>query len=224
MNSYGKEKTPFLFIIDFDLKKPMVFRLTEVPDDIHYVIQKQQSIKETTKLPDDFLFRSCPPSIKQYMEGFSTVLGEIIYGNSFLLNLTYPSEVQTDLSLEQIFDHSQAAYKLWIKNQLVVFSPESFVQIKGNKISSYPMKGTIKADVPAAQQKLIDNEKELAEHYTIVDLIRNDLSMVAHQVKVERFRYLEVLQKRKPSRSSKKQKLSIEDITLESLGYLMARI
>ena len=38
---------------------------------------------------------------------------------------------------------------------------------------------------------LINDEKELAEHHTIVDLIRNDLSMVASDVKVERFRYID---------------------------------
>jgi para-aminobenzoate synthetase component 1 len=31
----------------------------------------------------------------------------------------------------------------------------------------------------------------MAEHFTIVDLIRNDLSQVANEVKVERFRYLD---------------------------------
>jgi para-aminobenzoate synthetase component 1 len=35
------------------------------------------------------------------------------------------------------------------------------------------------------------DRKEEAEHYTIVDLIRNDLNSVAKQVKVERFRYIE---------------------------------
>ncbi len=195
MNSYGQQKTPFLFIIDFDQRRPQVYPLSEVPDEIQYVIQNQRSVKKQSSISSEYNFRSCPPDSETYKKGFEKVMKHINYGNSFLLNLTYPSEVQTDLSLEQIFDHSQAAYKLWIKDQLVVFSPESFVQIKGNKISSYPMKGTIKADIPDAKQKLIDNEKELAEHYTIVDLIRNDLSIVARKVSVERFRYLQKIEK-----------------------------
>ena len=39
----------------------------------------------------------------------------------------------------------------------------------------------------------MNNRKEAAEHATIVDLIRNDLSQVAEQVSVERYRYVEHL-------------------------------
>ena len=38
---------------------------------------------------------------------------------------------------------------------------------------------------------LINNAKEQHEHHTIVDLIRNDLSMVSRNVTVTKFRYLE---------------------------------
>ena len=41
------------------------------------------------------------------------------------------------------------------------------------------MKGTIDASIPDAQNQLLNDEKEVSEHYTIVDLIRNDLSQVA---------------------------------------------
>ena len=44
------------------------------------------------------------------------------------------------------------------------------------------MKGTIRADLPRAAEQLLEDEKEMAEHATITDLIRNDLSMVAHNV------------------------------------------
>lgn len=51
------------------------------------------------------------------------------------------------------------------------------------------MKGTIDATLPNAEKLLMDDSKETAEHATIVDLIRNDLSMVAEQVRVVRYRY-----------------------------------
>lgn len=40
----------------------------------------------------------------------------------------------------------------------------------------------------------MNDGKEAAEHATIVDLIRNDLSIVASHVRVERYRYIDVLQ------------------------------
>ena len=55
------------------------------------------------------------------------------------------------------------------------------------------MKGTIDARLPDAKNRLLQSKKELAEHFTIVDLIRNDLSMVANEVKVDRFQYLDHL-------------------------------
>ncbi len=55
------------------------------------------------------------------------------------------------------------------------------------------MKGTIDAAIPNATETLLLDPKELAEHVTIVDLMRNDLSQVATRVAVTRFRYVEEL-------------------------------
>ena len=59
------------------------------------------------------------------------------------------------------------------------------------------MKRTIDASLPDAKNKLLKSEKETAEHYTIVDLIRNDLSLVAKNVKVDRFRYIDTIKTHK---------------------------
>ena len=75
----------------------------------------------------------------------------------------------------------------------VCFSPETFVRIKGGRIYSYPMKGTLDASLPNAEKLLMEDQKEAAEHATIVDLIRNDLSRVAEDVRVDKYRYVDVL-------------------------------
>lgn len=75
----------------------------------------------------------------------------------------------------------------------VCFSPETFVRIKGGRIYSYPMKGTLDASLPDAEKQLMEDRKEAAEHATIVDLIRNDLSRVAENVRVDKYRYIDVL-------------------------------
>ena len=101
--------------------------------------------------------------------------------------------VNTNLGLKDIFYHSRALYKLLLKETFVVFSPEIFIRIENGRISSYPMKGTIDATLPSATRLLMEDEKEAAEHATIVDLIRNDLSIVADNVSVTRYRYVDTL-------------------------------
>ncbi len=59
------------------------------------------------------------------------------------------------------------------------------------------MKGTIDAGLPNAAETILNDAKEKAEHATIVDLIRNDLSMVAENVSVKRYRYIDTLQTNK---------------------------
>ena len=80
-----------------------------------------------------------------------------------------------------------------ISNPFVCFSPETFVRIKNGRIYSYPMKGTLDASLPDAERLLMEDEKEAAEHATIVDLIRNDLSRVAENVRVDKYRYIDIL-------------------------------
>lgn len=52
------------------------------------------------------------------------------------------------------------------------------------------MKGTIDASLPNAKESILANQKEMAEHVMVVDLLRNDLSIVAKEVRVEKFRYV----------------------------------
>ena len=53
------------------------------------------------------------------------------------------------------------------------------------------MKGTIDAGIPGAEELILNDQKEMAEHVTIVDLIRNDLSQIANKVIVSNFRYID---------------------------------
>lgn len=58
-------------------------------------------------------------------------------------------------------------------------------------LSAFPMKGTISADVPDAERRLLQDYKEQCEHATVVDLLRNDLNSVASGIYVKRYRYME---------------------------------
>ncbi|MCF6169957.1 MAG: aminodeoxychorismate synthase component I [Bacteroidales bacterium] len=194
LNGLGSRRVPFLFVIDFEKKTPWICPLDEL--EAEAVLFDANGISNCIPPPAgskklDFTVDAVDKT--RYKKAFDVVQQHLRFGNSFLLNLTLPSRVETNFSLKEIFFQSKARYKLWFKNQFVVFSPEIFVQTKENTISSFPMKGTIDAALPDAEKQLLQSEKELAEHYTIVDLIRNDLSMVAKNVKVEKFRYIEHL-------------------------------
>ncbi len=130
---------------------------------------------------------------KRYLEAFNIVLTNALAGNTYLTNLTFPTEISTDLSLSDIYRISRAKYKLLYRDDFVVFSPETFVRIMGGKILSFPMKGTINEVIPDARRIILEDEKEMAEHVTIVDLIRNDISVHASKVQVEKFRYIDRL-------------------------------
>ena len=198
MNRLGKERIPFFFLIDFELKKPLIRRLDEIdPNEILYDfngVRNDTSVSKTGK-PLHFDIHDFPKD--RYLQAFHKVQEHIRYGNSFLLNLTFPSRIETNYDLKEIFFGSRAKYKLWLRDTFVCFSPEIFVKIENGVIRSFPMKGTIDAHLPQAEAKLLNNRKETAEHATIVDLIRNDLSRVAGNVEVKRFRFVDHLKTHK---------------------------
>ena len=141
--------------------------------------------------PSQISWDIVPTEPQVYTKAFEFVKGHIQRGDTYLLNLAFPSRLQTHSTLEDIYHQAVAPYKVYAQDAFVIFSPESFVQIRDGYIYAYPMKGTIEAHIPGAEKKLLENEKELWEHNTIVDLIRNDLSIVSEEVEIQRFRYVE---------------------------------
>ena len=132
--------------------------------------------------------------IKEYTEKFNNIQEHIRAGNTYLLNLTQPTPINTDLTLGEIYTMANAPYKLHVANEFVCFSPEPFITIEGNRINTFPMKGTIDANIPNAIEQILQNPKEIAEHTMIVDLLRNDLGIVSKDIKVEKFRYITTIE------------------------------
>jgi len=193
MNALGAAGVPFLCVADFTLQHPFVLPLHEIsPEELLYDFNGNSNIVETGT-SSRVEFEKHPVAFQEYREKYDNVLDNIKDGNSYLLNLTFPTPINLNCSLKEVALRSRAKYKLWYNERFVVFSPEVFVTIKDSKISSFPMKGTIDASVPDAEQKILSDDKETAEHITIVDLIRNDLSIVASNVEVEKYRYIDYL-------------------------------
>jgi para-aminobenzoate synthetase component 1 len=193
LNKWGKEKTPFVFLIDFECNSPLCWKLDDVTAPFKFNFQGVRNyVKETNlKIISDITLIKHPISIEEYRSKFDEVNSNLTYGNSFLVNLTTKTPIEIDLSLEEIFYNVHSKYSCWLKDTFVCFSPETFISIQNGTIHSYPMKGTINANLPNAREILVNDKKEIAEHATIVDLIRNDLSLVAENVTVTKFRFYE---------------------------------
>jgi len=193
IDTLGQERTPFLFIISYDQSKIFAKPLVELDDDIFYKLESWRNypVQKRTK---DFSFSKSPVAFPTYKNALDKILEEIRSGNTYLINLTFKTPIESSYSLKEIFTYAHAKFKLYYKDErdeFICFSPERFVEIKDNTISTYPMKGTIDAKLPDAEAKILADEKEMAEHVMIVDLMRNDLGIIGSEVKVEKFRYVE---------------------------------
>jgi len=190
INLLGQNSTPFLFIISYDKTKIFAQALDKLDDDIFYKLEdwRNYPVKKREK---EFTFSKSPVSFLAYKKAFEHILVEIRSGNTYLLNLTFKTPIKSSFDLKEIFTYARAKFKLYFKGQFICFSPERFVDIQNRTIATHPMKGTIDADLPHAEESILNNEKEKAEHVMIVDLMRNDLGIVGTDVKVEKFRYVE---------------------------------
>jgi para-aminobenzoate synthetase component 1 len=190
MNDLGRRGEAFVFVIDFEGNEALICS----PDDSSELLWKTDTasnFEQPNTKPKLEKWEIQPVPFETYQKGFNQVSEHIHSGDTYLLNFTQPTQVDCNLGLEEIFHISAARYKVLLKDRFVCFSPETFVQINQGKIASFPMKGTMDASFPDAEKLILNDSKEVAEHHTIVDLIRNDLSLVATNVQVEKFRYLE---------------------------------
>ena len=219
INRLASQDEPFLFVINYQGDKAFIRLLSDInPEECLFDFEgrgnlshawketwKEETWKEETwkkKISEEEISETIwqiePPLYEDYERSFNIVKSNIMAGNSYLTNLTCRVPVSCNLSLEDIFHRAKGKYKLLLRRKrnltpFVCFSPETFVRIKGGRIYSYPMKGTLDASLPNAEKQLMEDRKEAAEHATIVDLIRNDLSRVAEDVRVDKYRYIDVL-------------------------------
>ena len=192
MNALGRSRTPFVWGVDYEREKCFILDSPYDSSDILWEVGGTGNVPAQASgstVPAIEIVKSI--DFKTYSSIFATLRAGLLRGDSFLANLTAPTEVACNGSLRDIFYHSHAPFKLLIADSFVCFSPEPFVKISEGHISAFPMKGTIDASVPDAERVLMNDYKETCEHYTIVDLMRNDLNMVAAEVSVPRLRYVE---------------------------------
>lgn len=224
MNKMGKQKSPFFFIIDYEIENCFV----ESPDEafkknILFNFEGISNYPHLLDSPKKIKIDKSPIAFAIYRKAFNEIQKHLNLGNSYLINLTFPTPIESKASLKEIFLSAKAKYRLFFNNRFVVFSPETFVKICENQIFTFPMKGTIDASTPNAETILLNNKKELAEHATIVDLLRNDLSRVAKNVIVEQFRYIDKIEtsNKKLLQVSSKIKGTLDNSYYSTIGNII---
>ena len=137
-----------------------------------------------------------------YADAFSRVQDHLHAGNSYEVNLTYRLEQPSPLSPVEAYlrlrELNPAPYAGFLQHDLpgargwlLSSSPERYALVTDDRmLETKPIKGTTpRADDPAEderqRQELATHPKFRAENLMIVDLLRNDLSMVCEAGTVE---------------------------------------
>ncbi len=139
---------------------------------------------------------------RSYLKKIYQAKKRIREGEFYEINISHPIQYQfkgdsLDLynKMEGIGAVPFAAYVYMDEVQICCASPERFIQKRGDKIISQPIKGTIQRkgnDTIADLQRFMNSEKERAENLMIVDLVRNDFSRVAQKGSVKVSKLFEI--------------------------------
>lgn len=193
MDLYSSEKRPFLFAFNYELDEgifiPDPYLQTEVLFNFPNGSNTFRGMKTTEQR--DLMRIIKIDSEEEYAEKYNITRNGLQRGDSYLANLTCRSEVSIGVGAEKLFESTHSPFAIFVQERFLSFSPERFVRIENGIISSFPMKGTIDASLPNAEELILEDYKESCEHATITDLIRNDLGIVSDDVWVERYRFID---------------------------------
>ncbi|MET3696411.1 para-aminobenzoate synthetase/4-amino-4-deoxychorismate lyase [Bacillus oleivorans] len=145
-------------------------------------------------------------SLDEYRAAISFIKQSIESGDTYQTNYTIRLKSRFDgdeLSLFEKMKRAQASnYSAFIQTEdhsILSASPELFFHLKGETITTRPMKGTIKRGKSFEEDQqnaswLYQSEKNRAENVMIVDLLRNDLGIIAEPGSVEVTKLFEIEQ------------------------------
>ncbi len=136
-------------------------------------------------------FGGSTPAPRWYLDAFDTVQEQLHAGNSYEVNLTYRADVQSShdplTTYLRLRASNPAPYAGLLRHHgtyLLSSSPERFATIDRHRwLETKPMKGTTPRGASLAEDRRLEAElatdpRYRAENLMIVDLLRNDLSMV----------------------------------------------
>jgi len=153
-NHFSGNGESLLFAIDYAGEKGCVLSPAEAMEKgIQYDFKNMKS-GTGNLVTKPWKFNFSPVSFEAYKKAYEKIVFHLKRGDTYQLNLTFPTALDTDLTPEEIFALSSARFKLCIPGHFTVFSPEPFIRTPGSKIISCPMKDTIDAAIPGAAQHL----------------------------------------------------------------------
>ena len=198
LDALGQQRQPFFFLVDFEGRYPLVYRPEEWRRaGLRFCFPGQRDPRRRPTTGGKVGLHAHPISAQTYRRAFDVVQAGLRRGDSFLTNLTFATPVTLHGTLAEVYRQSAAKYRVYLPGRFSCFSPETFVTISATGyLETRPMKGTA-ADTPEARAALLGNAKEVAEHATIVDLLRNDLSQVARGVRVTDYRYVQAIERQR---------------------------
>ncbi|KON69483.1 aminobenzoate synthetase [Peribacillus butanolivorans] len=132
-----------------------------------------------------------------YHSGFQTIKAEIEKGNSYQVNYTMRLQSMFEGDDFAFYDRLKRAqrsnYSAYLNigtHRILSASPELFFRLEDGQLITRPMKGTVKRGITVKTDQanadwLACSEKNQAENLMIVDLLRNDLGMIAEQGSVQ---------------------------------------
>jgi para-aminobenzoate synthetase / 4-amino-4-deoxychorismate lyase len=132
-----------------------------------------------------------------YDEAVSAIREGIAAGDFYQVNHTLRFQASFEREPRSVYDgltaHRHGLYHAFIETDdwaVVSASPELFIERVGDRITTRPMKGTIRRgrwlqEDQDMARRLADSGKDRAENLMIVDLLRNDLGRVARFGSVE---------------------------------------
>ncbi|MEF2096548.1 aminodeoxychorismate synthase component I [Bacillus sp. CFBP9009] len=140
-----------------------------------------------------------------YHSGFQRIKSEIEKGNTYQVNYTMRLQSKFEGDDLAFFDRLKRAqrsnYSAYLNvgtHRILSASPELFFRWEDGQLITRPMKGTVKRGTTLKMDQLnadwlAASEKNQAENYMIVDLLRNDLGMIAEpgSVKVPQLKAIE---------------------------------
>lgn len=135
----------------------------------------------------------------EYIEAVNQLKRHIQRGDIYEINFcqeyfSAQTEIQNPLAVYSIINQvTQAPFSVYLQHDhfhIFCGSPERFIQKKGTKILSQPIKGTAARGKTEEEDirlktELANNPKEISENVMIVDLVRNDLSKIAKRGSVK---------------------------------------